>query len=204
MSLQNERLACALKEMGEGSVEAFDVFYSELAPFIMQVAMKTIGDRMEAEDICHEVFLEALRKGQDYDAGRGSIKAWMAVMTRSRCLDRLRRKQRVVPTQDCNLEFKGRAASGEDMALARLEREAVKEAVISLPISQRKAIIGSYFFMQTQRQMSDAWNVPLGTVKSWMRYGLGNLRKQLEKQGWMAVTEGSGQDGHESAQSTER
>ncbi|MEF2967044.1 sigma-70 family RNA polymerase sigma factor [Paenibacillus sp. M1] len=195
MNPQNEEMTHYLREMCEGSVQAFDLFYSAYAPFIMQVALKLTGERMEAEDVCHEVFLEVLRKGKDYDPARGSIRAWLAVKTRSRCLDRLRRKQRIMPMADEALS--GTDESGEDQALSRLERDALRAAVHTLPETQRKAILGSYFTLQTHREMSEAWNVPIGTVKSWVRYGLGNLRKQLEQQGWSGSTEGGKRHGQD-------
>ncbi|WP_018752976.1 RNA polymerase sigma factor [Paenibacillus sanguinis] len=191
MDLQNEEMTRRLQEMCDGSVQAFDAFYACCSPFIMQVALRLVGDRMEAEDICHEVLLEVLRRGRDYDPKRGSIKAWLAVMTRSRSLDRLRRRSRLELSGD--EAWSGTVASGadsEDVAISRLEREALRTAIFTLPEPQKKAIMGSYFALQTQREMAEAWSVPIGTVKSWVRYGLNNLRKQLEKQGWGEGLEG--------------
>lgn len=193
MDPQNEAMTLLLREMCDGSVKAFDEFYGEYSTFIMQVAIRVVEDKMEAEDICHEVFLEVLRRGKDYDPGRGSIRAWLAVMTRSRSLDRLRRKQRMLPVEDCR--FLGAAVSEEEQVISRIEREALRAAMEELPEAQRKAITGSYYTLQTQREMSEAWNVPIGTVKSWVRYGLANLRKQMEKQGWRRTGEGGEQDG---------
>ncbi|MEK5479175.1 sigma-70 family RNA polymerase sigma factor [Paenibacillus sp. FSL R5-0407] len=195
MDPHDEEMAISLREMCDGSVEAFDLFYSAYAPFIMQVALRLLGEKMEAEDICHEVFLEVLRRGKDYDPARGSIRAWLAVKTRSRCLDRLRRRQRVAPIAE---ELGKADPSGEDHILSRLEQEALRTAIHGLPDTQKKAIVGSYYSLQTQRQMAEAWNVPIGTVKSWIRYGLVNLRRQLEQQGWNGSSEGGkrhGQDG---------
>ncbi|GGA37491.1 RNA polymerase sigma factor [Paenibacillus physcomitrellae] len=192
MDLQNEEMTGLLREMCSGSVKAFDAFYAHYAPFVLQVALRLAGDRMEAEDICHEVFLEVLRKGVAYDKGRGSIKAWLAVLTRSRSIDRLRRQSRLQYPGDEALEAEagGVSGSGEDEALSSLEREALQTAIYALPEPQKKAIMGSYYSLQTQREMSEAWNVPIGTVKSWVRYGLGNLRRQMEKQGWGDQLEG--------------
>ncbi|WP_334073717.1 MULTISPECIES: RNA polymerase sigma factor [Paenibacillus] len=152
-----------------------------------------VGERMEAEDVCHEVFLEALRRGTDYDPARCSIKAWLAVKMRSRCLDRLRRNQRVQPLEGEFLPG-GPRVSEEDQVISRLEKEALRSAVYALPETQRKAILGSYYTLHTHKKMSEAWNVPIVTVKSWVRYGLANLRKQLEKQGWSHSPEGGGKD----------
>lgn len=192
MDLQNEEMMRRLHEMCDGSVQAFDTFYACYSPFVMQVALRLVGDRMEAEDICHEVLLEVLRRGRDYDPARGSIKAWLAVITRSRSLDRLRRQSRLQlsgeETWPCADD--GLGADSEDAAISRLEREALRTAIFALPEPQKKAIMGSYFALRTQREMAEAWSVPLGTVKSWVRYGLSNLRKQLEKQGWGEQLEG--------------
>ncbi|MGG6313914.1 RNA polymerase sigma factor [Paenibacillus macerans] len=199
MDLQNEEMTRRLHEMCEGSVQAFDAFYACYSPFVMQVAGRLAGERMEAEDVCHEVFLEVLRRGRDYDPSRGSIKAWLAVIARSRSLDRLRRQARLQYPGDEALERDAAEAeaSGENEALSRLEREALRTAIYALPEPQKKAILGSYFALQTQREMAEAWSVPIGTVKSWVRYGLNNLRKQLEKQGWADSWEGGNE--HERA-----
>jgi RNA polymerase sigma-70 factor (ECF subfamily) len=175
----------ALREMCGGSVDAFDRFYARYAPFVMQIALRTLGERMEAEDVCHDVFLEALRRGHSYDPDRGSLEAWLAVMTRSRCLDRLRRSKRIVQTEEPALKLAhATAPAAEEHAVAHMEREAVRHALGHLPAEQRMAVIGNYFDEETQRELSDRLKVPLGTVKSWIRYGIRNMRKQLEKHGW--------------------
>ena len=72
----------------------------------------------------------------------------------------------------------------EELVIHRLQRQDLHGSLEALPSEQLQAVVSSYFKQQTQRQMSESWNVPLGTVKSWVRYGLNNLRKQMEKRGW--------------------
>jgi RNA polymerase sigma-70 factor (ECF subfamily) len=185
MNRHDDGMPEVLREMCGGSAEAFDRFYARYAPLVMQIAWRTLGERMEAEDVCHDVFIEVLRRGGTYDRARGSLEAWLAVMTRSRCMDRLRRSRRL---QAGGVEEERPADASdvpEERVVSQLQREAVRAALNTLPVNQRQAVVHSYFGAQTQREMSSAWNVPLGTVKSWIRYGLNNLRKQLEKQGWV-------------------
>jgi len=186
-------MAKVLRAMCEGSAEAFDLFYARYAPFIMSIALRMLDDRMEAEDVCHDVFLEALRRGGDYDPLRGSVESWLAVMTRSRCLDRLRRRQRVrcgIGEEDAAAAERIAAssapgnASPEEQALLRVQKEALWEALHALPPNQKQAIVGSYLGEVSQRELSVLWNVPLGTVKSWIRYGMNGMRRQLAKRGW--------------------
>lgn len=188
--LSNDGMALVLREMCRGSSVAFDEFYHRYAPLVLRIALRLLGDRMEAEDVCHDIFLEALRKGDRYQPAKGSIEAWLAVMTKSRCLDRLRKRQRtVVADQAGNGELISETTP-EDKAIGLMEKLAVREALEELPVPQRNAVVTAYFGNKTQRELADEWQVPLGTVKSWIRYGIGNLRKGLAKRGW--VSENSG------------
>lgn len=172
-----------LLAMCGGSACAFETFYERFAPLVMKIAMRVTGDRMEAEDVCHDVFLEALRRGRAYDPARGTVAAWLAVMARSRSLDRMRRRQRLVQAEEEELARAEAAEPTEELVLTKLQKEELMEALRALPDNQRTAVVGSYFGARSQREMSTQWNVPLGTVKSWVRYGLHHLRKQLEKRG---------------------
>lgn len=182
--LANDRMASVLREMCMGSSVAFDQFYSRYAPLVLRIALRLLGDRMEAEDICHDIFLEALRKGDRYEPAKGSIEAWLAVMTKSRCLDRLRKKQRTVASDEAEHRELLIETTPEDKAIGLMERLAVREALEDLPLPQRNAVVTAYFGDKSQRELAEEWQVPLGTVKSWIRYGIGNLRKGLAKRGW--------------------
>lgn len=183
-------MAGVLARMCEGSPEDFDRFYNHYAPFVWRLARRLLDDPMEAEDLCHDVFLEALRRGHRYEAAKGSVQAWLAVMTRSRGLDRLRRRGRWTVTDKAEEALERLApvaatVSPEERALGALERRVVREAIQELPALQRRAVLSAYYGDKSQREMAEAWQVPLGTVKSWVRYGLGNLRKGLARRGWI-------------------
>lgn len=197
-----------LRDMCDGSREAFERFYGRYAPLVMGVALRVLGDRMEAEDCCHDVFLEVLRKGSRYDASRGSIDAWLAVMTRSRCMDRLRRKRKIIVDR-VEEELAGRKAGAagidpEEAAVMKLQRDALSEALQQLPGVQQRALVGAYYEAKSHREMADGWNVPIGTVKSWVRYGLRNMRKQLARKGWTDSGEGGRRYGEDGNGSLER
>lgn len=184
---QAERL---LREMGEGSAAAFEQFYERFSPLVFSIAMRMVGERMEAEDLCHDIFLEVYRTAGKYDPQRGSVEAWLAVKTKSRCLDRLRRKQSErIEIRDELPEPAGAAA--EETVLAKLERDTLRSAVERIPEAQQRAIYGTYFLSCTHRELSERMNRPLGTVKSLIRYGLMNLRKQLVQLGWIGPSGGA-------------
>mgnify|MGYP001030715422 FL=1 len=190
-------LAQCLREMSEGSLEAFDRFYASAVPLILPIALKLLGDRMEAEDVCHDVLLAVISHPDKYDPARGSVEAWLGVQTKSRSLDRLRRKKKVLLQERVGMEEKSESArnrSPEETVLSKLEGEALRRALQDLPGMQRRTLAEAYFASRSQSELAEAWQVPLGTVKSRMRYGLNHLKRSLIKMGW-AETEGRACDG---------
>lgn len=191
----SDDLQMLMGEIKDGSIEAFDAFYEQLLPFVFQITMKIMKDQKEAEDICHDVFLEIYRNPQYYDPSRGSVKAWLAVKTRSRCLDRLRKKQRIVLEASLEQErplFARETGATEELVLSKVEREHLREAMARIPEAQRQALQQKYFAARTQHEIADHTGRPVGTVKSLLRYGLRNVRKQLRELGWPETPSGGG------------
>ncbi|WP_234032926.1 RNA polymerase sigma factor [Paenibacillus faecalis] len=190
MSKSDNEILCLLEEMKNGSITAFDRFYIRYAPFVLQIALRTMKDQMEAEDVCHDVFLEILRKADQYNPSRGSLEAWLAVMTRSRCMDRLRKKQRTTADElsesvESAISYRSSGALVEESVLANLQNEAIREALQLIPKKQSEVVTEVYFGSRTHREVSAERQIPLGTVKSLVRYGLNNLHKQLTSLGWI-------------------
>jgi RNA polymerase sigma factor (sigma-70 family) len=170
----------ALIGIRSGSVEAFDQFYETHAAFVYQIALKMTKNQLEAEDLCHDVFVEVFRHPERFDSSRGSVKAWLAIKTKSRFIDRMRKKKRLVIGLDWK-ETPDQKSNTEDMVLNKLEREQILSALSHLPDPQRKAVYKKYFEYRTQEEIATVMQKPIGTVKSLIRYGLKNLQKQFSK-----------------------
>ena len=73
--------------MARGDSAALALLYDRYAGSMLALARRIVGRGPEAEDVIHDVFLEAWRHAADYDAARGSVKSWLLLRTRSRSLD---------------------------------------------------------------------------------------------------------------------
>ncbi|MFS0671887.1 RNA polymerase sigma factor [Ornithinibacillus sp. 179-J 7C1 HS] len=177
---QDEKL---LKLIAKGSQAAFNQFYETYVSFVLQIAIKLLEDQKEAEDICHDVFIEVFQKPLQYRPDRGSVKAWLAVKTRSRCIDRLRKHQPVLLNKLEKLDTE-QSIKLEMYVLMEIEREILESALNQLPQKQRDLIYGAYFEGKSQRELANMYDKPLGTIKSSIRYGLQNLRKQKTLLHW--------------------
>ncbi|GIO67398.1 RNA polymerase sigma factor [Paenibacillus cookii] len=175
-----------LKEIARGSASAFNRFYDAYAPMVFRLAEHWLKDAAEAEDVCQEIFIEVMQRADQYDPERGSVEAWLAVRVRSRAMDRLRKKQRIAAMEqsEANLAESERALyleSAELEAFRHLDRERIRHAMRGIPPLQRMALYGSYIMQLSHRELADRMQKPVGTVKSLIRYGIRNLRGQLQE-----------------------
>lgn len=193
MAKPSDDLQLLMAEIRNGSIEAFDAFYEQLVPFVFRIALKILKDKRDAEDICHDIFLEVYHNPNSYKPSRGSIKAWLAIKTRSRSLDRLRRKQRIVleePKERGFALFTEGMNTTEELVLSRAERKMLEMAMERIPEAQRRALREKFFALRTQHEIADEMSRPIGTVKSLIRYGIRNVRKQMRQLGWAETPSG--------------
>jgi len=183
-----------LRKISLGSTQAFDQFYEIYFQYVYRLALRMTENTCEAEDLCHDVFVDVFRHAEQFDSGRGSVKTWLAIKIKSRYIDRLRKTKR---SQDYIESLNPARAEPaiDEVVLQHMDREWVLQAMHQLPDIQRKAVYGKYFKYQTQKELAAIMDKPIGTVKSLIRYGLSNLRKQLLKEDWSSFF--GGDHGHE-------
>lgn len=172
-----------LQQISAGSEQAFNEFYQSHISFVFQIAMNILRDEAEAEDVCHDIFLDVYQNPHAYNHRKGSVKAWLAVKTRSRSIDRLRKKKPILIHKLESLETE-QEIKAEWHVFKRIETDILLEALKHIPKKQREVIYGIYFQSKTQQELANTLNRPLGTIKSLVRYGLNNLRKQKVLLDW--------------------
>ena len=141
---------------------------------MLGVALRILPDRQTAEDLVHDVFLEAWRLAADYEAERGSVKGWLLIRLRSRALDR-RRSGHFSKRSSLDDQPEKEWIQEEDPVLGP-DRMAVRAALETLPAEQRRVIELGYFEGLSSSEIATELGIPLGTVKSRVASALGRLR----------------------------
>lgn len=143
---------------------------------VYSVALRVLRDSARAEDLLQDVFFQLWRKPESFVSSRGSLGAWLLVVTRNRAIDILRRKRPTESVDDYPL------ASTVNLA-TEVEREAmlrkVRAILTDLPAEQRNILELAYFEGLSHTEIAERTGQPLGTVKTRMRSGLMSLRKAL-------------------------
>lgn len=161
----------------EGDREALAELYERHSPQMLGVAYRLLENRRDAEDLLHDVFLEAWQHAQDYRAERGSVRHWLSIRVRSRAIDRLRTLRRA---RDCGM-LPNEAEVAVDEPSRITEHTRACRLLVSLPPAQRTAIELGYFQGLTCREIAEHCQIPVGTVKSRLSAAVAKLREGLTR-----------------------
>jgi len=152
-----------------GDASAMGSIYDRHGPSLFALAIRMLGAEREAEDLLHDVFLEAWEHAREYDRSKGSLHTWLAVRLRSRALDRLGRAE---ARRTRSLEEAAESMRNlPDSAHNAVEGLAVRRALERLEENVRRVLELSYFDDLTAREIAEREGVPLGTVKSRLARG---------------------------------
>ena len=163
--------------------ELYDLTSSKL----YGVALRVAGNRNWAEDVLQEAYLNIWRIAGDYRASISPPMAWMGVIVRSRALDFLRRRSS--ERADAALELDdaisetvaGDSPNPMDTTQASEQAWALHECLRKLESKQREVVSLAYLRDLSHGELSEQLKLPLGTVKTWIRRGLEQLRGCLAR-----------------------
>lgn len=163
---------------------ALDEFYQQTARSLFSVACRMLGNTADAEEVIQDVFVQIWNKAVMFDAEKGQPFHWALALTRNRCIDGLRARQRRMrimvespgePDLEQVVELNHVDAGLEDMDVA-----AIRSVVNNLPPNQKRAIEMAFFGGLTHHEIAESLHEPLGTIKARIRRGLLKLREDLK------------------------
>ncbi len=159
-----------------GDQQAMSELYDRYAKVVYAVALRVLQDAAGAEDVLQDVFLQLWRNPDAFDASRGSLAAWLAVISRHKSIDRLRKRRPETDIEDCVI------ASGPDLrdeTERTLVIEKVRVVLAEMNPDQRKVLELAFFQGLTHTEIAAKTGEPLGTVKTRIRSGLQQLRAKF-------------------------
>ena len=150
------------------------LLYDRYSSIVYAVALRVLGETGAAEDVLQEVFLQLWRNPGAFDSSRGNLGAWLAVITRNRAIDGLRKRRPETDIADVVVSVELDIAGDAERARAM---EKVRGALGTMPAAQRSALEMAYFEGLTHIEIAAKTGEPLGTIKTRIRTGLLALRK---------------------------
>lgn len=174
------RDAILVQRMARGDERALGELYDRWDGRIRAVASDILGEPMEAEEVVEDVFWQAWRQSERFDATRGNVGGWLVTIARSRALDRRRAVSRARDDEALGEDTPDDAAVDAQAALERTDvTRQVQAALDGLPPVQRDVIDLAFYQGLSQSEIAERRGQPLGTIKTRMRLALLKLRERL-------------------------
>lgn len=150
-----------------GGEKAFEELYARYAVYVCSILQHTFRLQDDATDLVQEIFLQLWLTAGRYDESRASVKAWIALVTRSRAIDFLRGRRTTIAGLELTADIPG---------LSPMDAFCVRQAVSQLPETHRSLVYLAFFEGWSHRQIATILAWPLGTVKSKLRASVNMLR----------------------------
>lgn len=166
---------------------ALKLLYDQTASRLYGLALRIVGNKEWAEDVLQDSFLGIWRSAGTYRDSLCPPLAWMGMLVRSRALDFLRRRRAErlhlnVPIEDVEELLQDRQAQSPMQWVEASEQAAVlHQCLQKLEQPQRQVVSLAYLRDLSHSELASNLKLPLGTVKTWMRRSLEQLRKCMAR-----------------------
>ncbi len=183
---RDQRLEALLAGCARGSRAAFADLYRATSAVLFAVAIRLLKRSDRAEEVLHDCYLSIWNNAGAYSRTLSAPMTWMIAIVRNRCLDHLRRpvvEMTLLPDEDGEDPLE-EVASDAPSALERLcaaaDAQSVARCLTRLTPEQRQAIALAFYEGLSRVELAERLGRPVGTVKTWIRRGLEQLRACLE------------------------
>ncbi|MFL5946536.1 MAG: RNA polymerase sigma factor [Gaiellaceae bacterium] len=166
-----------IRRVARRDANAFEALYRRFARPVFGLALRRLGDRMKAEDAVQETFAAIWRSARTYKPERGAGAPWLYAVARNAIVDRSR--SRTEPPGE-GPELPSDEPTPAERAEASYTSWRVHRALETLAPPEREVIELAYYGGLSQSEVADYLHIPLGTVKTRTRAGLGHLADMLE------------------------
>ncbi len=162
--------------------EGLAAAYDRYGGVAFSLFVRITRDRNVAEDLLQELFLRVWNRGRHFDETKGALGVWIISIARNMAIDYVRSAQarftsRLRPIEDIDPLFLSSKAHDAETAV---DRRVIVTALANLNANEKRALELAYFDGLSQTEIARKMEEPLGTVKSWIRSGLGRLRVAMK------------------------
>lgn len=169
-----------LSRVAAGDEHAFAQLYRLTAARLYGAIVRMIRDRHEAEDLLQDVFTTAWRRADSFDARRGTAMTWLMTLARNRTIDRIRQHRELPLDDELALSIPDENPTPDLGAQASQERLRLERGLAHLGKRQAYVLREAFHGGASYAELAERMQVPLGTMKSWIRRSLMRLKTYLE------------------------
>ncbi|RVT40819.1 sigma-70 family RNA polymerase sigma factor [Sphingobium algorifonticola] len=174
-------LVAALHDVARRDRAALRRVYDLTSAKLFGICLRISNDRAAAEDILQDVYIKIWNRAGRFDASRASPITWLCAIARNAAIDWQRASGRVATApEDAALAIADERLRADESIEEMQETGRIHHCIDALDERAGTAIRAAFFDGLTYADLAERMNVPLGTMKSWIRRGLQRLKGCLE------------------------
>lgn len=158
---------------------AFRDLYGRTSAKLFGVVLRILKDRAEAEEALQEVYVKIWQRADRYVEGSYSPISWLVAVARNHALDVLRARKPVSEDIDLALDVADGSPSPEQASIDSGERGRIDSCLDTLEADKADCVRGAYLDGFSYEDLAKRHNVPLNTMRTWLRRSLIRLRECL-------------------------
>jgi RNA polymerase sigma-70 factor (ECF subfamily) len=176
------RLDMLLDGVARGDEASFAELYQATSAKLYAVALRILRNREVAEDVLQDAYFRIWERANDFNPKIASPITWMAAIVRNRSLDEARRRVARPVVDDAEVE---NIDSGDEHPLDTLGRREDVERLLhcleNLEPEKKEMVRLAYLDGMSREALAKRFDRPEGTIKTWLRRSLAQLRGCLEQ-----------------------
>lgn len=159
---------------------AFAELYRATAAKLYGIILRIVRRREVADEVLQEVYVRIWQSAHLYDAGKGSVIAWLAVMARNRALDQVRSGRHFIAADDdAILDIADDGRSALEILEASEDVARLKACLDRLEPERRALVVSAYLDGASREALAERVGAPVGTIKTWLHRSLKQLKDCL-------------------------
>jgi RNA polymerase sigma-70 factor (ECF subfamily) len=189
--MELEMTESLMTRIARGEDAAVAEVMGQYGSLVWAIARRLTRNPSDAEDAVQEIFTDVWRSAHRFDPAAGSEKVFITTIARRRLIDRMRRLSNRVHTESTDVLDELGFHTPDTAAEVSLEAERAARVVAKLRPEQRKVIELGLLHGLSHSEIAAVTGLPLGTVKTFMRRGLIQVREMMGVDPLQAGAEGS-------------
>ena len=158
---------------------AFSRLYALTSPKLFAVIFRILKNRSEAEDALQDVYIKVWQRADRFAPEEGKPETWLAAIARNHAIDLIRARKPQASVIDEAYDLASDAPSPEAEAINRSEGSRIDRCMRTLESDRADAVKRAYVEGMSYQELADFYNIPVNTMRTWLRRSLLKLRECL-------------------------
>lgn len=170
----------ALSRVAVKDRDAFNFLYSRTSAKLFGVCLRILNDKTQAEEALQDTFIKIWHKAGMYQVNGLSPMTWLITIARNVAIDRKRKSVRVA-ADELPTDLRDPTPGAEARLVAKGEQRRIVDCMSELDTQKAQAVQGAYLQGESYAELAERLDVPLNTIRTWLRRSLIALKECLSR-----------------------